>query len=90
MFEQADPFFQRALHIWEQPLMLEHIDGIEALKNLSDLYLLQDKNEEAELLLLNAFQIREGVLPIDHPVMVILQQKMDEIHQNGIFKSEVD
>ena len=70
--------------------MLEHPDGIEALKNLLDLYLLQGKNEQAELLLLNALHIREGVLAINHPIVVMLQQKNYELHQNSILKSGVD
>jgi tetratricopeptide (TPR) repeat protein len=87
MFEQAEVSFQRALRIWEQPLLLEHVDGIEALKNFLSLYLLQGKSEQAELLLSHALHIREETLGLDHSVTVMLRQKMDEIHQNGTLKS---
>ncbi|MBV9689015.1 MAG: tetratricopeptide repeat protein, partial [Ktedonobacteraceae bacterium] len=66
-YEQAEPLYQRALHICEQVLGPEHPSTGATLHQLGSLYQQQGKYEQAEPLYQRALRIKEQVLGAEHP-----------------------
>ncbi len=64
---EAEPLFQRALHIREQALGPDHPEVALSLNNLANLYREQGKYAEAEPLYQRALYISEQALGPDHP-----------------------
>jgi len=65
-YEEAEPLYERALHIFEQVLGPEHSDVAQSLNNLAILYCEQGRYEEAEPLYERALHIFEQVLGPEH------------------------
>lgn len=68
-YTEAEPLYQRALHIREQVLGYKHPDVASALNNLALLYYQQGKYVEVEPLFQRTLHIREQQLGPDHPLM---------------------
>ena len=66
-YAEAEPLYQRALHIWEQQLGPAHPDVAHSLNGLANLYRKQSKYAEAEPLYQRALRIREQQLGPEHP-----------------------
>ena len=66
-YMEAEPLYQRALHIREQALGPEHTAVARSLHNLADLYRVQGKYAEAEPLYQRALRIHELALGPEHP-----------------------
>jgi len=66
-FEEAHPFFIRALEIREKIFKPEREEIAESLNNLAMLYLARGKYAESEPLSIRALEIRERILKPDHP-----------------------
>src|SRR5579859_608553 len=66
-YEQAEPLFQHALHIWKRAWGPEHPDVATPLSNLALLYSEQKKYEQAEPLFQRALHVREYALGSEHP-----------------------
>ena len=65
-YPEAEPLFQRALHIREQQLGPEYLDVTASLNNLALLYYNQGKYAEAEPLFQRALHVREQQLGPEH------------------------
>ena len=65
-FEQAEPLYQRVLHIREQALEPEHLQMAAPLNGLANLYKEQGKYEQAEPFYQRALTIRERHLGSTH------------------------
>jgi tetratricopeptide (TPR) repeat protein len=63
----AEPFYRRALWIYEQTVGEEHLSTASSLNNLAALYTNQGKYTEAEPLFQRALLIRERELGTNHP-----------------------
>jgi tetratricopeptide (TPR) repeat protein len=68
-YDQAEPLFQRALHIWEQAHGPEHPLVAWPLNNLANLYREQGKYEQAEPLYQRALHIWEQAYGPEHPLV---------------------
>jgi tetratricopeptide (TPR) repeat protein/transcriptional regulator with XRE-family HTH domain len=68
-YEEAEQWYQRALHIWEQELGPEHSLIVPLLNNLALLYWQQGKYEKAESLYQRALYIVEQVNGPEHPLV---------------------
>lgn len=66
-YEQAEPLYQRALHIQEQAEETEYPQLARSLYGLARLYSVQRKSEQAELLYQRALHIQEQTLGAEHP-----------------------
>lgn len=66
-YPEAEPLYQRALHIWEQHLGSEHPDAAYPLYGLAVTYKEQGRYAEAEPLYQRALCIRELHLGPEHP-----------------------
>jgi tetratricopeptide (TPR) repeat protein/DNA-binding XRE family transcriptional regulator len=66
-YREAEPLYQRALHIREQSQGPEHPQVAYPLNNLANLYMQQGKYAEAEPLYQRALHIREQNLGPEHP-----------------------
>ena len=66
-FEEAHPFFMRALEIREKIFKPESQEIAKSLNSLSGLYLNRGKYAESEPLYKRALEIRERILKPDHP-----------------------
>src|SRR5579875_1590193 len=66
-YQEAEPLYQRVLHIREQQLGLEHPEVAQSLNSLAMLYWEQGKYIEAEQLYQRALHIREQQLGPEHP-----------------------
>lgn len=67
LYEQAEPLYQRALHIQEHTLGSEHPETARSLQGLAALYRSQGKYEQVEPLLQRALRIQEHALGSNHP-----------------------
>ena len=66
-YEEAEPLYERVLHVFEQALGLEHPDVAQSLNNLAILYCEQSRYEEAESLYERALHVLEQALGLEHP-----------------------
>jgi tetratricopeptide (TPR) repeat protein len=66
-YAEAEPLYQRVLHIWEEQLGLEQSQVAYALNNLADIYQEQGRYAEAEPLYQRALRIWEEQLGPGHP-----------------------
>ncbi|GHO62640.1 hypothetical protein KSC_015320 [Ktedonobacter sp. SOSP1-52] len=66
-YEQAELLYQRALHIREQTLGLDHPDTAEMLRDLATLRETQGNNVEAVSLYQRVLDIQKQVLGQQHP-----------------------
>jgi tetratricopeptide (TPR) repeat protein len=66
-YTQAEPLYQRALHIWEQVHGPDHPNVAYTLNNLAELYRDQSKYAQAELLYQRALHIFEQTQGPEHP-----------------------
>jgi tetratricopeptide (TPR) repeat protein len=66
-YAEAEPLYQRALHLWEQTRGLKHPDVADLLNCLANLYKDQGKYVEAEPLFQRALHIREQSQGLEHP-----------------------
>jgi tetratricopeptide (TPR) repeat protein len=66
-YEKAEPFYLRALVIWEKALGAEHPDLASRLKDLARRYDVQNQYKKAEPLYLRALAIWEKALGAEHP-----------------------
>jgi len=67
-YAEAEPFFQRALTIFEQQLGTEHPITARSLNGLASLYWSQGKYREAELIFQRALTTLEQRLGTEHPI----------------------
>jgi hypothetical protein len=70
MYEQAEPLYQRALHIREQQLGPDNPETVLTLTGLATLYHNQGKDEVAEPLYRRALSVCEQRLGPEHPQTV--------------------
>jgi tetratricopeptide (TPR) repeat protein len=83
-YAQAEPLYQRALHIGEQSLEAEHPDTAPTLQGLTWFYHDQGKYAEAEQLYQRALHIREQALGPEHPdTAKTLHALADFYHDQG-------
>src|SRR5450755_530016 len=83
-YAEAEPLYQRALHIWEQQLGPAHPDVAHSLNGLANLYRKQSKYAEAEPLYQRALRIREQQLGPEHPqVAYPLSNLASLYHEQG-------
>jgi tetratricopeptide (TPR) repeat protein/transcriptional regulator with XRE-family HTH domain len=66
-YQEAEPFYQRALRIWEQAHESAYLPIAQPLCGLATLYYEQGKYEEGELLYQRALHIQEQCLGLMHP-----------------------
>ncbi len=66
-YEQAIPFWRKALELGVQDFGTDHPTTADLLDNLAQLYHLRGRDEAAEPLYKRALAIREKVLGPDHP-----------------------
>src|SRR5258708_4914297 len=69
-YEEAEPLYQRVLHIREQAMGSDHPEVAHTLYNLAALYFKQEKYEEAEPLYQRVLHIREQAMGPDHPEVI--------------------
>jgi tetratricopeptide (TPR) repeat protein len=73
-YAEAEPLYQRALHIYEQALGPEDLNTALTLHILAVLYRDQGKYAEAEPLYQRALHIRDQVLGPEHPFWPSLRE----------------
>jgi len=66
-FTKAEPYFWRALPIWEKSVGAEHPEMATSLTGLARLYQAKHEYQKAEPLVKQALKIREKAFGMDHP-----------------------
>ena len=80
-YEQAEPFYQQALHIFEEELGPEHPNTAATLKELARLFQMQGKYAHAESIYQRALHIYERVLGPEHPSTAATLQELAGLFQ---------
>jgi len=75
-YEQAEPLYVRALHIWEQSLGSEHPQVAFPLAGLAELYQEQGRYQQAEALYLRALHLWEQAPAQEYPEVAFLLNNM--------------
>jgi tetratricopeptide (TPR) repeat protein len=80
-YAQAEPLYQRALHIREQSLGPEHLETAESLHDLATFQERQGNRQEALSLSQRAFAIRKQALGPGHPKTAAAHEHLTSLRQ---------
>ena len=80
-YSEAEPYYKRALAIWEKALGPEHPQVAQTLNNLAALYYTKGQYVEAEPLFKRALALVEKALGPDHPHVATSVNNLAELYQ---------
>ncbi len=82
-YEQAIPYYRKALELGEHEFGLDHPTTASLLNNLAELYRDQGRYAEAEPLHKRALAIREKALGPEHPLVGLSLDNLALLYQEG-------
>ena len=80
-YEQAIPFWRKALELGESELGANHLTTAALLDALAQTYLLQGRYTEAEPFFVRALSIREKALGAEHPDVAVSLNNLAELYR---------